>query len=362
MSDSQSFTPDLVQYGLSWILLVNKFIMTRIYRLFLVIILFGVNTAATAQPRKLIIDCDPGIDDAMALVLAMEYPGFEILGITTVFGNTTLEQGTNNALRIMELSGKNIPIYEGAEGPLEITPAPPPEFVHGKDGLGNMFLPHPKISKQDKSAAQFIADAAKAHPGQITILAVGRLTNLAEAIKLDANLVDNIRELVIMGGALHVPGNVTPVAEANVWGDPHAADIVFTAPWKVTMIGLDVTTKTKLEDNILLKIKNQNKRYGLFLYSITRFYLDFHKKAYNENGIYVHDPAAVMYLIEPGIFQVKEGPVRVVTEGIAIGQTIMPAYDYQLQLEPWREKPFVTAAVDVDIDRFIKLFHSIMIK
>jgi len=335
--------------------------MSRIFWLISLFILNGSLFTAYAQSRKVIIDCDPGIDDAMAVILAMQYSGFEILGITTVFGNASLLQGTNNALRIVELSGKNIPVYQGAEKPLTVPQAPPPVFVHGNDGLGNTNQPGPKIKAQQKSAARFIVDMAKSYPGLVTILAIGRLTNLAEAIKLDTNLTRNVKEVVLMGGTLYVPGNVSPVAEANVSGDPHAADIVFTAGWKVTMIGLDVTTKVKLNDNILLRIKDKNTRYGAFIFLITRFYMNFHKIVNHiEGGFYVHDPSAVMYLIDSSLFKTKMGPIRVVTEGIAIGQTIMPAYDYQLKLQPWMDKPVVTAATDVEVELFLKIFETLM--
>lgn len=314
-----------------------------------------------AQQRKIVIDCDPGIDDATALILSMQASRFDILGITTVFGNASLQQGTKNALRVVELSGKNIPVYRGAEKPLVVPLAPPPDFVHGKDGLGDTHQPEPKISAQEKPAAQFLVDIARTYPGQVTIVAVGRLTNLAQAMRLDSNFRRNVKEVILMGGTLHAAGNVTPVAEANISGDPHAADIVFTAGWKVTMIGLDVTQKVKLNDDILLRIKDRNERYGSFLFSITRFYMNFHKNVNHiKGGFYVHDPSAVMYLIDSSLFKLARGPVRVVTEGIAIGETIMPAYDYQLELPAWKDKPFVNAAVDVDINRFLQKFESIM--
>jgi purine nucleosidase len=337
--------------------------MIRICRLIPLLILFIAPFTAMAQPKKVIIDCDPGVDDATALILAMNYPGFEILGITTVFGNAYLDQTTKNALTIVELSKKNIPVYKGAEKPLRKPLDAPPDFIHGKDGLGNTHQPDPTINFQAKPAAQFIVDMARAYPGQVTIIAVGRLTNLADAIKIDSNVTGNIKEVVLMGGDLHVPGNVNPVAEANVEGDPDAADIVFTAPWKVTMIGLDVTTKIKLNDDILLRIKNKNEQYGPFLFAITRFYLNFYKTVNHlTGGFYVHDPSAVMYLINPDIFKLIRGPVRVVTDGIAIGETIMPAYDYQLQLPPWKGKPFINAAVEVDSKKFLETFESIMEK
>ena len=328
---------------------------------FFIPILFLSISGTYAQGRKIIIDCDPGVDDATALVLAMNYPGFDILGITTVFGNAYLEQTTKNALTTVELSKRNIPIYKGAERPLHKALDAPPDFIHGKDGLGNTNQPAPKTTYQSKSAAQFIVDVAKAHPGEVTIVAVGRLTNLATAIKIDSNVTKNIKEVVLMGGDLHVPGNVNPIAEANVEGDPDAADIVFTAPWKITMIGLDVTTKVKLNDDILLRIKNKNKQYGPFIFAITRFYENFYKTTNQvADGFYVHDPSAVMYLIDSSLFKLTSGPVRVVTEGIAVGETIMPAYDFQLELAPWKNKPFVHAAVAVDSDRFLKEFESVM--
>jgi purine nucleosidase len=316
---------------------------------------------AAAQPRKIVIDCDPGIDDAMAIVLAMQYSGFEIVGISTVFGNAYVDQATRNALTVVELSGRAIPVYRGAAKPRRIAIEPPPDFVHGKDGLGNTNQPPPKRSPQPKSAAQFLVDVARSLPGQITLVAVGRLTNLADAIRLDSSFTSNIREVVLMGGAFHVPGNVSPVAEANISGDPDAADIVVTAPWKVTMLALNTTTKVKLSDEILVRIRDRSDRYGRFIWSITRFYMDFHKNVNHvEGGFYVHDPSAVMFLIDPGLFTVRQGPVRVVTDGIAIGETIMPAYDYQLELPPWRGHPAVTTATDVDVKRFLETFETVM--
>lgn len=245
----------------------------------------------------------------MAIILAMQYPGFEILGITTSFGNATLEQATNNALRIVELSGKSIP--------------------DGEDGLGNTRQPAPSLKPHEKP--------------------------------VDSGFAANIQEVVLMGGALYGPGNVSPVAEANVSGDPHAADLVFSTPWKVTMIGLDVTTKVRLNDDILARVKDGNKRYGEFIDSISRFHDDFHRKEQVVGGFYVHDPSAVIYLIAPELFETKEGPVRVVCEGIAIGQTIMTAYDYQFQLPPWKDQPLVKAAVTVDRARFEKTMDSLLV-
>jgi len=250
--------------------------------------------ATNAHAQKVIIDCDPGIDDAMAIILAMEYSDFEILGITTVFGNATAEQATANALKIVELSGMKIPVYEGAKRPLVIPLSNPPDFVHGTDGLGNTGQAESNLRVESASAAEFIVETINTHPGEITVLAIGRLTNLANALALDPGIAARVKDVILMGGALHVPGNVTPVAEANISGDPHAADLVFRASWPVTMIGLDVTTKLIMDDQFLETIRKKNAQYGKFIYDISRFYLNFHITEEGvEGGFYVHDPSAV---------------------------------------------------------------------
>ena len=304
-----------------------------------------------AHAQKVIIDCDPGIDDAMAIILAIEYPKFEILGITTVFGNATAAQATENALRIVELSGKEIPVYQGADRPLAIALGAPPYFVHGSDGLGNTDQAKSKRQVETISAAEFIVESINAHPNEVTIIAIGRQTNLAIALALDPSIAAKAKAVVLMGGALYVSGNVTPAAEANIFGDPHAADSVFRARWPVTMIGLDVTTKVIMNDQILEAVRKSNSRYGDFIYEISRFYLDFHNE--DLGGFYVHDPSAVMFLIDSDIFNTRKGPVRVLTSGIGIGQTIMATYEYHRELEAWKDQPVTSAAVDVDADAFL---------
>jgi inosine-uridine nucleoside N-ribohydrolase len=262
---------------------------------------------------------------------------------------------------VVELSGKNIRVFQGAAKPLFVsTLNAGPDMIHGDDGLGNTNQPEPKLKAQQKTAAQFIVEATKANPGQITILALGRLTNLADAIRLDSNVAKNVKEVVVVVGALGVPGLATPVAEPNAWMDPHAADITFTAPWKVIMLGLDVTLKVTLNDALLLRIKNENLKYGPFIYAITRVYREFYKNVLHSEGIVDIGAAAILYMIDPTIFKFRKGPVRVVTEGIAIGQTIMPALEFQSQLEPWRGKPLVSAAFEVDTERYLKHYTEVM--
>jgi inosine-uridine nucleoside N-ribohydrolase len=297
----------------------------------------------------------------MELVLALQSPEIEIVGITITSGSINISQRTKNALRVVELSGKNIPVYQGAGKPLYVsTLNEGPDVIHGDDGLGNTAQPEPKIKAQQKFAAQYLVDATKANPGQISVLALGRLTNLADAIRLDSNVTKNVKEVVVVVGALGVPGLVTPVAEPNAWMDPHAADIVFTAPWKVIMFGLEVAMKVTLSDDLMLRLKNENKKYGSFIYSITRIYKDFFKNTLHSDGIVDVGAAAILYMIDPTIFKFRKGPVRVVTEGMAIGQTIMPNLEFQLQLPAWKGKPLVSAAFEVDAERYLKYYEAIM--
>lgn len=337
--------------------------VTRFALTVAVVLATGVTTPADARqrdanPRKVIVDADPGIDDAMAIVFALRSPALDVLGITTGFGNAGIEEGTANALRLVELLGRDVPVARGAARPLILPPAAPPAFVHGTDGLGNTATPPPTRQPIEASAAEFIVSTARRHPGEVTLLAVGRLTNLALALALEPRLPALVREVVLMGGSASVGGNVTPVAEANIWGDPHAADIVFGASWKVTMVGLDVTHRVRLGDDRLERMAARDQRVGGFLYRISRFYKQFHDSIGVTGGFYVHDPSAVAYLIDPGIFSADKARVRVVTEGIAMGQTIA---DSRMRAEGWdasKGRPEVTVCRGVDGDRLLRLFET----
>ena len=311
-----------------------------------------------ARPRKVILDADPGIDDAMAILFALRSPALEVLGITTVFGNADIEIATANALRLVELAGRPVPVARGAGHPLVLPKAPPPDFVHGADGLGNIGAPLPTGRVIEASAPEFIVATARRHPGEVTLVAVGRLTNLALALALEPRLPELVKEVVLMGGSASAGGNVTPVAEANVWGDPHAADIVFAAPWKVVMVGLDVTTRVRLDDDRLLRMARQDERVGGFVYRISRFYKQFHDSTGVTGGFYVHDPSAVAYAIDPGLFSTEQAAVRVVTEGIAVGQTITASAARAERWEPSRGRPSATICRDVDGERLLRLFET----
>jgi inosine-uridine nucleoside N-ribohydrolase len=332
---------------------------------FLVILLvtFGATPAVegdegAAKSRRVILDTDPGIDDAMAVLFALRSPALEVLGITTVFGNADTEVGTANALRLVELAGRDVPVARGAERPWVVPKEPPPDFVHGVDGLGNISAPPAAGKAIEMSAAEFIVATARKYRGEVTLIAVGRLTNLALALALEPRLPTLVREVVLMGGSASARGNVTPVAEANVWGDPHAADIVFTAPWGVTMVGLDVTTRVRMPDELLLRMAGKDERVGGFLYRISRFYRRFHESTGVMGGFYVHDPSAVAYAIDPSLFSTEKARVRVVTEGLAVGQTIAVVGPVSERWKAWHGRPEVAVCREVDAERLLRLFET----
>lgn len=335
--------------------------MKRTIRLISTILLFCCSLPIYSQ-KKIIIDCDPGVDDAMEVVLALQIPEIEIVGITITCNDVNIGQRTKNALRIVELSGKKIPVFVGAIRPLVVDPLPAgPNPIHGDDLLGNTNQPEPKIFAEQKTAAQFIVDIAKEYPGEITILAEGRCTNLADAIRLDSNVTKNIKEVLVSGGTFHAGGLITPVAEPNIWFDPHAADMVFTAPWKVIEFGLDVNMKIVISDSILLRVKNENPKYGNFIYSITRLTRDFQMKNLHTDGLIDPGSPLILYMVDSTLFKFTKAPVRVVTEGLAIGQTIAPVYPFQFEDLAFKNKPLVSIATDVDIKRFLDYYQQIML-
>ncbi|HXV59324.1 MAG TPA: nucleoside hydrolase [Vicinamibacteria bacterium] len=210
----------------------------------------------------------------------------------------------------------------------------------------------------ETNAASFIVETARKHPGEVTLLALGRLTNLALALAVEPRLPELVKEVVLMGGAVSVSGNVSPVAEANVSGDPHAADIVFTAPWRVTMVGLDVTTRVRLTDDVLSRMAKKDPRLGGFIYRITRFYRRFYESIAVTGGFYVHDPSAVAYFVDPSLFVTEKARVRVATDGIAIGQTIAAIGPRAEEWAPWRGQPEVNVCREVDAERLVRLFET----
>jgi len=331
----------------------------HLFTLLLGLLLF---VSPLSAKQKIIIDADVGIDDAMAILFATTSDELDLLGITTIFGNASIENSTKNALYLLERCGLTVPVAQGASVPLVIPPEPPTDFVHGKNGLGDVDIPTPsQQSLSPLSAAEFIIEQSKLYPGEITLVPVGRLTNIALALKLDPTLPSRIKRVVLMGGAFDVKGNVTPVAEANIIGDPHAADIVFQTDWDVVAIGLDVTTQIIVNDDDLAKLEQVNPLAGGFIRDFSQFYLAFYRSVGVTEGFYVHDPAALFYVIDPALFTTKSAAIRVASAGIAIGQTIA-ALPPQNQRGAWQGVKLNQYASQVDSDKARQLFLSRLAK
>ena len=314
------------------------------------------------MPEKIILDTDPGIDDAMAIFFAMNSPELELLGLTTTFGNVSVDMATDNALRLVEMMGLDTPVARGVEVPLVQAAAPFPDFVHGADGFGNVNLPAPKGKAIDLSAAEFIVKTVLDNPNEITLIAIGPLGNLAKALELEPSIAELVNKVVIMGGTISEEGNVSPVAEANIYGDPHAADIVFSADWRVQMIGLDVTHKVTLTDENQQRIRDNNSIFGEFLYDAGKFYTAFYMANRGVNGCYMHDTSAIAYTINPDLFEVVHGPVRVATEGVAKGQTILKNNDYVYPENHWEVVTDSTVCMGVDEQGVLDLYERTMTK
>ena len=272
--------------------------------------------------KKIIIDTDPGIDDAIALCYALNHPDLEVLALTTIFGNVATSLATDNALRLCELNNRqNVAVAHGADTPLTISPNPVADFVHGKNGFGNIDLPQPELQRADLSAAELIVELINNNPDEITLVAVGPLTNLAKALQLSPDIAQNVAEVVIMGGAFHHKGNVTVHAEANFWNDPHAAQQVLTAAWPVTVHGLDVTYKISFSREYLAALADNAPQTGKFLQNAAEFYIEFYKEQYGFEGCCPHDLLALTYITKPELFTLENGALDVTSNGEALGKS-----------------------------------------
>ena len=308
---------------------------------------------------KVIFDTDPGVDDAMALLFLHHHPDIELMGITTVFGNATIETTTRNALFLKEVWEIDAPVAKGAGASInpDRRSGKPPVHVHGDNGLGNITLPEKiGVVADPRPAHRFIIDTVKANPHEITLIAVGRMTNLALALAEAPEIAGLVKQVVIMGGAFFVPGNVTPAAEANIIGDPEAADIVMTAPWKV-VVGLDVTHKTVLTRQGLEAMAREGGERVRLLAEISQFYIGFYSHLVDD-GMMVHDSCAAIYMVAPELFKTQSGAIRVVAGGIADGQTIIKPDGRHFPPGAWEGKPSQLACIDVDTKAVLALLHK----
>jgi purine nucleosidase len=303
------------------------------------------------MPTKIIIDTDPGVDDSMAILLALSSPELELLGLTIVFGNGGVEQLARNALHVLDVAGRpDVPVAIGAGSALIRVYQGRGHRVHGEDGLGNIGLPAPARQPLDIPAAEFIVQTAMKQPGEVTLMGIGPLTNLALALKLEPRLVSAVREVIVMGGSAYARGNASPAAEANILNDPEAARIVFSAGWPLTMVGLDVTQQTIMTPAYLADLAAAGNPRTDFISRIVPYYLDFHRQVPGVEGLYTHDPSAIAYAIDPSLFHTKRMPVFIETEGRCTGETVP---DPRRQ---WLTGPDVTVCLEADADRLLTLF------
>ncbi|CAA0814314.1 Uridine nucleosidase 1 [Striga hermonthica] len=246
---------------------------------------FGSDNGVDKKFEKIIIDTDPGIDDSMAILMAFQSPDLEILGLTTIFGNVTTENATRNALVLCELARRvDVPVAEGNHEPLKRGPPRIADFVHGSNGLGDISISLPKSKKSKKSASEFLVDKVSEYPGEVSILALGPLTNLALAVKRDSSFASKVKRIVILGGAFFALGNVNPAAEANIYGDPEAADIVFTSGANIDVVGINITTQVKMTDVHLDELRRSEGRHAKFICDMCKFYRDWHVKSDGVHG------------------------------------------------------------------------------
>ncbi|PZE27265.1 nucleoside hydrolase [Curtobacterium sp. MCBD17_028] len=299
------------------------------------------------MPQKIILDCDPGHDDAVAILLAHGSPEIELLAVTTVVGNQTLAKVTRNALAVARIAGiTDVPFAAGADRPLVRTIEHAAD-IHGESGLDGPVLPEPSIELDPRHAVDLIIDTVMAHePGTITLVPVGGLTNLALAVRKEPRIVERVQRVVLMGGGVHV-GNMTPVAEFNIAIDPEAAQIVFTAGWDVVMVGLDLTHQALATPDVVARIAALGTGPARFVDELMGFFADAYRDVQGFDAPPVHDPCAVAHVIDPTIVRAVRMPIAVETTGtLTTGMTVADLR------APAPEDCRTSAALELDRDRF----------
>jgi purine nucleosidase len=299
------------------------------------------------MPRKIILDCDPGHDDAVALLLAQAHPAIELVAVTTVAGNQSLPKVTHNALGVATLAGVTAPVAAGAAGPLERTASYAAE-IHGESGLDGVVLPEASVALDPRNAVDVIIELVMSHePGEITLVPTGPLTNIALAVQREPRIVERVREVVLMGGGART-GNITAVAEFNIWFDPEAADVVFSAGWPLVMAGLDVTHQALATPEVMARFRAEGGPKAAFMVDLLA---EFGRRYDDVQGFEsppVHDPVAVAIVIdeEEGGGHVRLVPAPIAIETAGRHTTGMTVVD----LRPWAAGEVTHTAVALDLD------------
>ena len=276
------------------------------------------------MPTKIILDCDPGHDDAVAMLLAWGSPAIELVGVTTVTGNQTIDKVTRNALAVAKIAGiTGVPFARGAARPL-VRPIEIADEYHGDSGLDGPTLPEPDIALDPRPAAQFIIDTVMDAPaGSITLVPTGPLTNIALAARLEPAIIPLVREVVLMGGGAHV-GNWSATAEYNIAADPEAASIVFGAGWPVTMVGLDLTHQAIATPDVVARATAIGTAPARFFGELMEFFTAAYRDVAGFDHPPVHDPCAVAYVIDPTLFRTVRAPIDIELHGsLTVGMTVV---------------------------------------
>jgi purine nucleosidase len=339
----------------------NLFIFLSVFAVFV------TNAFSQAAPKRVIIDTDPGTDDALAILLALNSPELKVEALTVVPGNVDGRQGLENALKIVSLAGRcDVPVAAGAQHPLDqkLFTA---QFWHGKNGLANVELPASKCKADPRFGPDLIIQLVHQYPHQITLIPVGPLTNIALAVSKDPSIVPLVKEVVIMGGSI-AGGNVDGAAEANIFGDPEGAEIVFNAGWMVTMVGSDVGERTLITRKELAELRATHGPENDFVSEIVDFYVTRSEKS-GWSGAAMYDPLAVAIAMDPSLGTLKAMHVDVETKGeFTRGETVanrmgsdennvLHGDHYEIE-GVIKLKPNALVCLASDRDRFLQLFLS----
>jgi inosine-uridine nucleoside N-ribohydrolase len=338
-----------------------------VFSLLLIPVFAAVFAAHAEASKKIIFDTDPGTDDALALMLALNSPELDVRAITVVPGNVTAEMGLDNALRMVSLANRcDIPVAAGAQHPLfqKLITA---EFWHGRNGLANIELPPSKCKVDGRYGPDLIIELIHAAPHEITLVPVGPLTNIALAVEKDPAIVPLVKEVILMGGSI-TGGNVNAAAEANIYNDPEAAQIVFQAGWPVTMVGLEVGNKALFTRKYLEVLGRTHGPVNDFIYGVNKFLLGLSEQ-FGGMGSPMYDPSAIAVAVDSTLVKVQEMHVDVETRGeFTRGETVanrrgefernvLHGDRYVIEGVD-RVKPNTRVCVDVDADRLLQLFVS----
>jgi len=304
-----------------------------------------------SEPRKIIIDTDPGQDDAAAIMLALGSPELEILGITTVAGNVPLSRTSTNARIILEFCARtDVKVFAGADKPIA-RPLVTAEHVHGKTGLDGPELHEPQMPLQEQHAVDFIIETLRSEPeGTVTLCTLGPLTNIATALQKAPDIAGRVRELVMMGGGFFEGGNITPAAEFNIYVDPEAAAVVFQSGIPIVMMPLDVTHKVLTLKSRVARLREIGNRPATALVEMLEFFERFDVEKYGSDGGPLHDPTVIAYLLKPELFAGRDCNVEVeTTSPLTVGMTVVDWW----QVTGRRHNARVMK--DVDADGFFAL-------